>query len=74
MDPWDIPAETNVRVVTQRSAPLRALRELWWTHHRRRYIAQRSHRDRRSPLDEGYVADAMAHQIEEIRNLPEVVR
>jgi hypothetical protein len=48
-----------------------ALRELWWTHDRRRRIAQLGKTDRRHPLDERYVADAMARQIEEIRNLPE---
>jgi hypothetical protein len=58
----------------QRSRPLRALRELWWRHRRRQYIARLSERDRRHSLDARSVADAMARQIEEIRNLPEVVR
>jgi hypothetical protein len=31
-------------------------------------------RDRRLTLEEAYVVDALAHQLEEIRNLPEVVR
>lgn len=74
MNPWDIPAETNVRFVVPHSTPLRTLRELWWSHHRRRYVARLSHCDRRHPLDEGYVADAMARQIEQIRHLPEIVR
>jgi hypothetical protein len=56
-----------------RQRPLRAARELWWRPKRQR-IAQLDRTDRRHPLDEGYVVDAMARQIEEIRNLPEVVR
>ena len=55
-------------------SPLWALRELWWSHDRRRRIAQLGTTDRRHPLDEGYVADAIARQLEEIRNLPEVAR
>ncbi|MBV8943453.1 MAG: hypothetical protein JO240_17135 [Solirubrobacterales bacterium] len=60
--------------VPQRRRPLRGLRELWWSHDRRRQHAQLGPVNRRHPLDEGYVVDAMARQIEEIRNLPEVVR
>jgi hypothetical protein len=52
--------------------PLQSLHELWWGHDRRRQIAQLGQINRRHPLDEGYVVDAMARQIEEIRNLPEV--
>ena len=63
-----------VTLVPQRRRPLRGLRELWWSHDRRRQHAQLGPVNRRHPLDEGYVVDAMARQIEEIRNLPEVVR
>lgn len=74
MDPWKIRANSRFTLVPERSRPLRALRGLCWSHPRRRYIAQLARSDHRHPLDEGYVADAMARQIEEIRNLPEVVR
>jgi hypothetical protein len=67
------PAETHVRVITRRSTPLRVLRDRWWRHHRSRYVARLTNGDRRHPFDEGYVADAMARQIEEIRHLPEIV-
>jgi hypothetical protein len=47
---------------------------MWWSRDRRRRIAHLREKDRRHPLDEGYVVDAIARQIEEIRNLPEVGR
>ena len=74
MDPWDMPADPRFTLAPQRSRPLRVLRELWWSHDRRRHITRLSERDRRHPLDDGYVADAMARQIEEFRNPPEVAR
>lgn len=66
-------AEELARItsVPQRRCPVLVLRELWWTHDRRRRIAQLGKTERRHPLDAGYVADAIARQIEEIRNLPE---
>jgi hypothetical protein len=67
-------ARKAIALVPQRRRPLRALHELWWGHDRRRQIARMQMTDRRHPLDEGYVVDAMARQIEEIRNLPEVAR
>lgn len=74
MDPWERPTNPPFTLAPQRPRPLRALRELWWSHDRRRQLAQLRLDDHRHPLDEGYVADAMARQIEEIRNLPEVLR
>ena len=64
-------ARTRITLVRQWRSPVLALRELWWAHDRRRRIAQLGETDYRHPLDEGYVADAIARQIEEIRNLPE---
>ena len=74
MDPRDRTPEPRFTLDPQRPRPLRVLRELWWSHPRRRYIARLTEPDHRHPLDEGYVADAMARQIEEIRSLPEAVR
>lgn len=74
MDPRGMPADPRFTLAPQRQGPLRALRELWWGHHRRRHIARLGADDHRHPLDDGYVADAMARQVEEIRNLPEVIR
>jgi hypothetical protein len=67
-----IAPDPRVASAPQRRRRLQALRELWWSHDRRRRIAHLGTLDLRHPLDEGCVADAMAHQIEEIRNLPEV--
>ena len=39
---------------------------------RRRHIKQVGNSDRLHPLDEALVVTAMARQLEEIRNLPEV--
>ena len=72
MDYMDMAPDHRFRFVPQRHRPLRALSLLWWRHERRRRIASLGTLDLRHPLDEGYVADAMARQIEEIRNLPEV--
>ena len=74
MDPRDIAGDRGFTLAPQRQGPLRGMRELWWRPHRRRHLARLSRSEHRYPLDEGYVADAMARQIEEIRNLPEVVR
>ena len=48
--------------------------ELWWNLDRRRHIARLGRSDRLHPLDEPSVVDAMARQLEEIRNLPEVAQ
>ena len=72
MDHMDMAPDPRFTLAPQRRRPLRALREMWWSHDRRRRVAQLGGLDLRHPLDEGYVADAMARQIEEIRNLPEV--
>ena len=72
MDSPDPAPHLRVTLAPPRRPPLRALRELWWSHSHRRLIACWTCHDRRHPLDEGYVVDAMARQIEEIRNLPEV--
>jgi hypothetical protein len=61
----------TITLVQQRRRPVLALRELWWNYDRQRRIAQLGKADRRHRLDEGYVADAIARQIKEIRNLPE---
>ena len=74
MDYMNMSGNPHFKLVPQRRGPLRALRELLWGHDRRRQITQLGNTDRRHPLDEGYVVDAMARQIEEIRNLPEVAR
>jgi hypothetical protein len=50
---------------------LLTVREWWWNRDRRRHIAQIVAAVR---LDEEYVIDALARQLEEIRNLPEVAR
>jgi hypothetical protein len=68
----DMAPHPRFMLVPQRRRPLRGLRELWWSHDRRRRIAHLGAPDLRHPLDESYVADAMARQIEEIRSLPEV--
>ncbi|MBV9001960.1 MAG: hypothetical protein JO304_23080 [Solirubrobacterales bacterium] len=74
MDPRHTTPKVGFRLARQRSGPLVILREPWWSHDRRRYRARLSEPDRRHPLDEGYVADAMTRQLEEIRSLPEAVR
>jgi hypothetical protein len=74
MKPRDGTARTRITLVPQLRWPVLAIRELWWNRERRRRIAQLGKTDRRHPLDEGYVVDAIARQIEEIRNLPEVGR
>lgn len=73
MDPRDTSAAPRFTRARERRWPLRAVRELWWGHRHHRYIARLGAGDHRHPLDDGYVADAMARQIEEIRNLPEVI-
>ena len=72
MDYMDMAPHPRFTLVPRRPRPPRDLRELWWAHDRRRRIARLGTVDLRHPLDEGYVVDAMARQIEEIRNLPEV--
>jgi hypothetical protein len=74
MHPGNTAADRRFTLAPQRRKSLRGLRELWWSHDRRRQLARLADKHRRHPLDEGYVVDAMAHQIEEIRNLPEVGR
>jgi hypothetical protein len=74
MDARHTPDRRVVTLVPQRRSPLRVLRDLWLSHEYRRRLADMCVIDPRHSLDEGYVADAMARQIEEIRNLPEVVR
>ena len=60
---------------TQRRARrITTVSEWWWNRDRRRNIAQMSGERRRHPLDEAYVTDALARQLDEIRNLPEVSR
>jgi hypothetical protein len=49
-----------------------AVFEWWWNLDRRRHTKQMDTSDRSHPLDEAFVVVAMAHQLEEIRNLPEV--
>ena len=49
-----------------------AVFEWWWNLDRRRHIEQLGRRDRLHPLDEAVVVEAMARQLEEIRNLPEL--
>ena len=73
MDRSEIPADPHLALGPQRRKPLRALRERWWSSPYRRYMIRFGSRDHRHPLDERYVADAMARQHEELRNLPEVV-
>ena len=48
------------------------VRELRWNQDRRQHIAAMVARERSHLLDEAYVADAFARQLEEIRNLPEL--
>jgi hypothetical protein len=55
----------------RRARPVLTVREWWWNRDQRRHIAQMTGHVRRHPLDEQYVVDAMARQLEEIRNLPE---
>jgi hypothetical protein len=50
----------------------RAVLEWWRNLDRRRHIKQMGGSDRPHPLDEAFVVAAMARQLEEIRNLPEV--
>lgn len=49
-----------------------AVFEWWWNLDRRRHIRQSGSHDRRHPLDETFVVEAMARQLEEIRNLAEL--
>jgi hypothetical protein len=72
MDYMDMAPDPRFTVVQRGRRPLRGLRELWWSHDRRRRIAHLGTLDLRHRLDESYVADAIARQVEEIRNLPEV--
>ncbi len=62
----------SARLARRRAKPFVAVREWWWNHDRRQHIAEMADRDRRHPLDEGHVVEALARQLEEIRNLPEV--
>jgi hypothetical protein len=66
------PRDRIVIIVPQRRRPLRGLLGRWSSYDRRRRGARITSLDRRLLLDEDYVVDAMARQIEEIRNLPEV--
>lgn len=54
----------------RRGALLR-VREWWWDRDRARRVAELRGHERLHCLDESYVVDAMARQIEEIRNLPQ---
>ena len=51
----------------------RVVFEWRWNLDRRRHIKQMGGADRAHPLDEGFVVTAMARQLAEIRNLPEVL-
>lgn len=50
----------------------RAVFDWWWNLDRRRRANPLAGSERAGPLDETFVVAAMARQIEEIRNLPEV--
>ena len=56
----------------RRGQRLATVREWWSNRDRRRHVAQMSGRRRRHLLDQAYVIDALARQLEEIRNLPEI--
>jgi hypothetical protein len=58
----------------RRARPLETVREWWWNRDRRRHIAQMAGGGPRHLLHEADVVDALARQLEEIRNLPEVAR
>jgi hypothetical protein len=72
MDATRRTASRATTIVSPRRRMLRALFEWWWNLDRRRHIAQLADEDRLHPLDESYVVEAMARQLEAIRNLPEV--
>jgi hypothetical protein len=58
--------------VAPRRRLMRAVLAWWWNLDRRRHIAQLDTRNRLHPMDEAFVVEAMAGQLEEIRNLPEL--
>ncbi|MBV8945376.1 MAG: hypothetical protein JO286_12260 [Solirubrobacterales bacterium] len=62
---------STIAVVPQRRRALRTMFNWWWNLDRRQHIAQLGSQDRLHPLNEAFVVDAMARQLEEIRNLPE---
>jgi hypothetical protein len=72
MDATHRTASRRATIVSPRRRMLRAVFEWWWNLDRRRHIAQLGDEDRLHPLDESYVVEAMARQLEAIRNLPEV--
>jgi hypothetical protein len=72
MDATHRTAPRRTTIVSSRPRMLRAVFEWWWNLDRRRHIAQLGEEDRLHPLDESYVMDAMARQLEAIRNLPEL--
>jgi hypothetical protein len=51
---------------------VRAVFEWWWNLDRRRHIARLGDEDRRHALDENHVVEAMARELEAIRDLPEI--
>ena len=58
-------------LVPKRRRALRGMFEWWWNLDRRRHIAQLDGHDHLHLLNEAFVVEAMARQLEEIRNLPE---
>ena len=71
MDTTPVHARRHTTLAPRRRL-LRAAFEWWWNLDRRRHIRELGKRDRLHPLDEAFVVDAMARQLEEIRNLPEL--
>ena len=63
---------THTTLVPHWRRAARAVFEWWWNLDRRRHIKEMGASNRPHPLDEGFVVAAMARQLEEIRNLPEV--
>jgi hypothetical protein len=56
----------------RRPGPFQSLREWWWNQDRRRHIKQLVTDEYNRAREEVFVIDALARQLEEIRNLPEV--
>jgi hypothetical protein len=59
-------------IASRRRWIVRAVFEWWWNLDRRRHIAHLGDEDRRHPLDENHVVEAMARELEAIRDLPEI--
>jgi hypothetical protein len=62
------------RAGRRRPGPFQSLREWWSDQDRQRHIRQMEADDHRLALGELFVIDALARQLEEIPNLPEVLR